>query len=548
LPAGDRAPGAGRAGPAQRLRRAVQDGFFAVEGLFDRAFGPSLNPLSQLGAMSFFLYWIVAATGIYLYIVFETSVTGAYESVEGLTEQWYLGGVMRSLHRYASDAMVVTVLVHLTREFVFDRLRGARWFSWFTGVPILWLLFSAGIGGYWLVWDQLAQYVAIVTSEWFDWLPIFGEPIARNFLTTGSLSNRFFTLLVFLHIGVPLFLLFAMWIHLLRLTRPKVNPPRALAAGTLVMLLALSFVKPAVSQGPADLATVAAVVDLDWFYLGLYPLIDQWSPGAVWALAAGVTALLAVLPWLPRRRPPSVAVVNLDLCNGCGRCFDDCPFEAVAMEARSDGRPYLREAVVDPNLCVSCGLCVGACPTATPFRKSEGLVTAIDLPHLPLTEVRRRMEAAMAKLSEAEAKREVTVVVFGCDHGPDVAACERPTVAACSLPCIAMLPPSFIDYILSRGGADGVMVAGCGEGACFHRFGDRWMTQRIAGERDPYLRRRVPRNRIAQFWAARNQTGALVHAVEAFREGLTAHAAKPPRRPARAVPGPGECEEATNHV
>ena len=66
-------------------------------------------------------------------------------------------------------------------EFVTGRYRGARWFSWFTGIPLLWLVFPLGITGYWLVWDQLAQYVAIASSELLDVLPIFGDPMARNF-------------------------------------------------------------------------------------------------------------------------------------------------------------------------------------------------------------------------------------------------------------------------------------------------------------------------------------------------------------------------------
>ncbi|HEX2245171.1 MAG TPA: hypothetical protein VHH94_02625 [Gammaproteobacteria bacterium] len=39
---------------------------------------------------------------------------------------------------------------------------------------------------------------------WLDVLPLLGEPIARNFLDNVTLSGRFFTLMVFLHIAVPL--------------------------------------------------------------------------------------------------------------------------------------------------------------------------------------------------------------------------------------------------------------------------------------------------------------------------------------------------------
>jgi hypothetical protein len=94
--------------------------------------------------------------------------------------------------------------LHLSREFIPGRLRGLRWFAWFTGVVLLWFVFACGISGYWLVWDKLAQFVAIATAEWLDALPLFGKPIARNFLDNATLSGRFFTLMVFLHIAVPL--------------------------------------------------------------------------------------------------------------------------------------------------------------------------------------------------------------------------------------------------------------------------------------------------------------------------------------------------------
>ena len=72
------------------------------------------------------------------------------ESVEYITnDQWYAAGIMRSLHRYASDALVVVVLLHIVREFSFDRLRGRRFFAWLTGVPLLWFLYICGIS--WLL-------------------------------------------------------------------------------------------------------------------------------------------------------------------------------------------------------------------------------------------------------------------------------------------------------------------------------------------------------------------------------------------------------------
>ena len=248
------------------LKRAGRALLAPLTAWLDRGFGASLNPLNHLGALTIYFFWIVTISGIWLFIFFKTSVAGAYESVEYLThEQWYLGGVMRSLHRYASDAAILTLALHMLREFAYDRNRGMRWFSWITGVPLLWLAIPLGITGYWLVWDQLAWYVALTSAELLDWLPVFNESMARNFLSAAVLSDRFFTLMAFLHlIGLPLFIVFGIWLHVLRINRPRINPPRPLMAGSLAALLVLSLVFPAVSQGEVDMTRVPFELGLDW--------------------------------------------------------------------------------------------------------------------------------------------------------------------------------------------------------------------------------------------------------------------------------------------
>jgi len=262
------------------LKQILRRGFDRVERGLDAIFGPESNPLAQLGALGWFLFWIVAASGIYLFIFFDTGVDAAYGSVKWLSEDhWFHAGLARSFHRYASDLMVAVMIVHLTREFSRDRYRGVRWFSWFTGVPLIWFLYVSGITGYWLVWDELAQYVAIRSAEFLDWLPVFGEPIARNFLSPAHLSSRFFTLMVFMHIAVPLILLLVMWIHIQRIAHAKVNPSRELMAMVLVGLLATSLFLPAPLNAAADLGRVPDDVGLDWFILPLYSVMDHVPAG-----------------------------------------------------------------------------------------------------------------------------------------------------------------------------------------------------------------------------------------------------------------------------
>lgn len=290
-----------------RVQALMRWGFMQVEAVFNRAFGDRLNPYYHLGALTFFLFWIVAGTGLYLFAFFDTSVTGAYRSVQSLThQQWFAGGIVRSVHRYASDAMVVTMVIHMLRYFAFDRLRGFRAFSWVTGIGLIWLVYAAGANGYMLPWDQLSGYVTVASFEWLDWIPMFRGSLIRNFIYDSTVSDRLFSLLVFIHIGVPLVTLLLMWVHVQRVPKASMQPPRPIAISAAVMLLVLAVVLPVVSQGgPARMAQVPEQINLDWLLLGLYPLIQAWSPGATWALVLGLTAVLLVQPWLVWRRAGS---------------------------------------------------------------------------------------------------------------------------------------------------------------------------------------------------------------------------------------------------
>ena len=334
------------------LQHGLRAGFMGAEALFNRAFGDRLNPLYHLGAISFFLFWVVGATGLVLYVFFDTSVNGAYQSMEDLgAALWGLGGLLRTSHRYASDAMILTMLIHMLRYFAFDRLRGFRWFSWVSGVALLWLVYVAGVNGYMLPWDRLAQFVTQASFEWLDWLPGFGGSLIRNFILPEHVSDRLFSLLVFIHIGVPLLILLLMWVHVQRVPKAATQPPRPIALALGVMLLVLSLVVPVASQGPADLHTAPATLALDWLVLILLPLFYAWPLGAVWALVAGVTLLLLAMPWLPPQRRSVKALRQITLHPG--------PARIAARPGETLLEAGLRAGLALPYDCRAggCGLC-----------------------------------------------------------------------------------------------------------------------------------------------------------------------------------------------
>ncbi len=285
------------------IQSLLQRLFLAAEAIGNRIFGERLNPLYYLGATSYWMFWLVVASGLYLYAFYETGIDKTYASMEAITHgQWFAGGILRSVHRYGSDVMVMTMMLHMLRHFSFDRYRNFRAFSWVSGVVVMWLVYASGVNGFMLPWDQLSQYVIIATTEWLDALPVFNGILTRNFITPEAVSDRLFSLLSFLHIGIPLVVLLALWIHTQRVPRASQMPPRPLAIGLTVMLLAMSIAVPVVSQAPADLGTVPLTLKFDWFYLVAYPLIYSWDPIKLSLLVSGLTVLLLAAPWLPPSR------------------------------------------------------------------------------------------------------------------------------------------------------------------------------------------------------------------------------------------------------
>jgi NAD(P)H-flavin reductase len=341
-----------------RLQALLRWSFLRVEARFNAAFGDRLNPLYHVGAITFFLFWVVGASGLYLYAFFETGVAEAYSSVEALTHrQWFAGGVLRSVHRYASDAMVVTMLIHLLRHFAFDRFRGFRWFSWVTGVALIWLVYVSGINGYMLPWDRLAQFVIVTSFEWLDWLPSFSGTLMRNFVHANSVGDRFFSLLSFMHIGLPLLVLLLMWVHVQRVPKARTNPPRPIMAGLLAMLLVLSLARPALSQGgAADLGTAVSSLRLDWFYLPLFPLLVSWPLGQVWALMAASTVFLVTVPWWPGKHRRGSQREHQLVVHGA----DGGQFELLLREGETILEAGLREGLALPFECRNgaCGVCI----------------------------------------------------------------------------------------------------------------------------------------------------------------------------------------------
>jgi hypothetical protein len=115
-----------------------------------------------------------------------------------------------------------------------------------TGVPLIWLAYISASAATGSSGTSVAQLSAIATAELLDWLPIFSEPSARNFLAPDSINDRFFTMLVFIHIGVPLLLILGLWAHV------QSHQPRRLPAVAARDAGHMAILRPGAAQAGAQ--------------------------------------------------------------------------------------------------------------------------------------------------------------------------------------------------------------------------------------------------------------------------------------------------------
>jgi ferredoxin len=203
-------------------------------------------------------------------------------------------------------------------------------------------------------------------------------------------------------------------------------------------------------------------------------------------------------PKAERLPPPSV--VDERSCTGCEQCWLDCPFEAIRMVERTDGRPYL-VARVDPGLCTSCGICAGSC---APMGVGPAGRTGKD-----------QLEDARAFVA-AHSLSGGDVVVVSCRQAGGGASGAVRGAPVFPVSCAGNLHSSVVEYFV-RSGAGGVLVVSCPPRDCWSREGPVWLEQRLFHDREAELQPRVDRRRVRVVFAGEGEQAVVRAELAAFR-------------------------------
>ncbi len=149
-----------------------------------------------LGGMTLFLYLIQVATGILLLLYYRPSPGEAFESVQFIMTKVSFGWLIRGLHAWAANLLILTAMLHMFSTYFLKAYRPPRELTWVSGCLLFFLFLGFGFSGYLLPWNELAFFATKVGTEMMAAVPVIGHWMLTVFRggeqVTGATLTRFF--------------------------------------------------------------------------------------------------------------------------------------------------------------------------------------------------------------------------------------------------------------------------------------------------------------------------------------------------------------------
>lgn len=267
---------------------------------------------------------VQAMTGWLLMTVYQPSATTAWSSVWYVQNKVSWGWLVRGLHHFGAQAMVVLLFAHLGQTALFGAYKKPREMNWLLGLGLMGLTLAFALTGYLLPWDQKGYWATKVATNIAGSIPLLGPSVQRLLVGGGEYGHLTLTRFYSLHVALlpgALVALLAAHVALFRkhgVTPPETADPKKVDAfypKQVGMDLAFGLVVLAVLVGltlrehgapldaPADPSSDYPARP-EWYFLALFELL-KFVPGNIeWIAALGLPLLLGgyliALPFLDR--------------------------------------------------------------------------------------------------------------------------------------------------------------------------------------------------------------------------------------------------------
>ena len=168
-----------------------------------------------------------AVTGVFLAMYYRPDATsGAYDSIRNITDNVFLGELVRSMHKWGASVMIILIFLHMGRTFLFGAYKYPRELTWIIGVVLLILTMAMGFTGYLLPFDQRSYWATIVGVNINGTGPLIG-PYLSDFLRAGpefgaNTLSRFYAIHMML---IPGLIAALIGLHIYLVTKLGISAP-----------------------------------------------------------------------------------------------------------------------------------------------------------------------------------------------------------------------------------------------------------------------------------------------------------------------------------
>jgi ubiquinol-cytochrome c reductase cytochrome b subunit len=241
------------------------------------------------GSTLVFTFTLQVITGFMLWSAYSPSTRTAWESVYYIQHEMFLGHIIRGLHHYAAQAMVVLMAIHLVQVIIDGAYKAPREMNFWLGIVLMMIVLGLSLTGYLLPWDQKGYYATQVTTNIMSATPVVGREVqvlAQGGSDYGHLTlTRFFAM----HAGIlPTLLVgfLALHIYVFRRHGLTVHDPKHAPETTfwpdqvlkdavaclavLAVVLMLALFRGAEMSAPADPAVNFSAARPEWYFLFLF--------------------------------------------------------------------------------------------------------------------------------------------------------------------------------------------------------------------------------------------------------------------------------------
>ena len=128
-----------------------------------------------LGGMAVVLVFMMFTTGLMLKFVYQPVPDRAYESIIHLQNNVLFGQLIRNIHHWSGNAVLIIAFLHFLRVFFTGAFHRPRQFNWIIGLTMFLAILTSNITGYLLPWDQLAFWAITICSGMLEYIPGIGQ-------------------------------------------------------------------------------------------------------------------------------------------------------------------------------------------------------------------------------------------------------------------------------------------------------------------------------------------------------------------------------------